>query len=386
MTAEKLLFAMLRSVICGWEADEQVKTACTPELLGETFALARKHDLGHFVGQAAADWKLPDGETVKAAKQVAMQALYRYMRLEQTYQQLCVFLEQEKIPFIPLKGTILRNEYPQPWMRTSCDIDILVKQEMVEETSRLLQEKAGYRYGYITSHDVTLHAPNGVHLELHFDTIEDAISPEAQQVLSTVWEVAEPVRAGSCHLAMPEAMFYYYHIAHMAKHFQNGGCGIRPFWDLWILDQRTNADREGRMRLLEKGGMMAFWKASEKLVAIWADNETGNDEMSKRFEQFILHGGVYGSSDSQVQIRQEKTGGRFGYIMSRIFQPYDMLKYTYPVLIKHKWLFPFYQVVRWFRLLRKDSRERMANQLQASSSIDQQIRKETAQLLNYLGL
>ena len=138
MTADKLLFAMLRSVICGFRVDEQMKDACTPELLQETFELARMHDLGHLVGQAAADWKLPEWETVTVAKKTAMQALYRYMRLEQTLQQLCMLLEEAKIPFIPLKGSVLRNEYPQPWMRTSCDIDILVREEDLERAADAL--------------------------------------------------------------------------------------------------------------------------------------------------------------------------------------------------------------------------------------------------------
>ena len=35
-------------------------------------------------------------------------------------------IKKVQIPFLPLKGSVIRQYYPEPWMRTSCDIDILV--------------------------------------------------------------------------------------------------------------------------------------------------------------------------------------------------------------------------------------------------------------------
>ena len=385
MTAEKLLFSMLRSVVCGWEVDEQVKNAATPELLEETFNLANKHDLGHLVGQAVANWKLPECPVGAKAKQVAMDAFCRYMRIDYEYQRLCRILEEAKTPFIPLKGSVLRSSYPEPWMRTSCDIDILVKKEQLEETSKLLQEKANYRYILITPHDVSLRAPSGVHLELHYDTIEDAICHEAQEILGKVWETARPVRPDAFQMAMPDEMFYYYHVAHMAKHFQNGGCGVRPFLDLWIMEHRMEHDPEMRAALIKQGGMLAFWEASVKLVNAWFSGEKP-DEMSQRFARFTLNGGTYGSMEGQVMIRQNQSGSKLKYIFCRIFLAYDVIKFEYPILMKHKWLTPFYQVRRWFKLFRKDSRRRTAQQLQATGDINRRIQAETTALMNYLGL
>ncbi|MBO4954226.1 MAG: nucleotidyltransferase family protein, partial [Clostridia bacterium] len=36
------------------------------------------------------------------------------------------------IDFMPLKGAVIRQYYPEPWMRTSCDIDIHVKKDRLE--------------------------------------------------------------------------------------------------------------------------------------------------------------------------------------------------------------------------------------------------------------
>ena len=51
---------------------------------------------------------------------------------------------------------------------------------------------------------------------------------------------------------------YFYHIAHMAKHLQQGGCGIRTFIDLWILDNLPTIDTLKRNDLLKSGGLLQF--------------------------------------------------------------------------------------------------------------------------------
>ena len=72
---------------------------------------------------------------------------------------------------MPLKGSVLRASYPQDWMRTSCDIDILVHREDLERAVELLVEKKQYRREVTNLCDVSLYAPSGVHLELHYDLV-----------------------------------------------------------------------------------------------------------------------------------------------------------------------------------------------------------------------
>ena len=66
--------------------------------------------------------------------------------------------------------------------------------------------------------------------------------------------------------------------------------------------------------------------------------------------------------------------------------PYDYLKAEYPVLEKHKWLTPVYQVVRWLRVLRgKDVRRRVA-ELKTNAAVSGSQTASAAALLKYLGL
>ncbi|MFX7845188.1 nucleotidyltransferase family protein, partial [Acinetobacter baumannii] len=77
--------------------------------------------------------------------------------------------------------------------------------------------------------------PSGQHIELHFNLIEDHRIKGASAILNRVWDAAVPCGGWTYQYEMPDELFYFYHIAHMAKHVENGGCGIRPFLDIWVL-------------------------------------------------------------------------------------------------------------------------------------------------------
>ena len=147
MSKEQLLLAMVRSTVCGESLSDGVVQACTPEMLEDVCALAYKHDLLHLVGQALSKKPVTPCEALEKSKKAAMQAFMRYVQRNHEYVQVCAILEDAKIPYIPLKGTVLREYYPEAWMRTSCDTDILVKEENLDAATALLVEKMGYRAG-----------------------------------------------------------------------------------------------------------------------------------------------------------------------------------------------------------------------------------------------
>lgn len=386
MKGEVILFSLLRMEVCGGTVSEELKAALSEEMLAEIFALAKKHDLAHIAGNALSKLGLlKDNEISQKFKQISMQAVYRYVRINSEYQKLCKTLEEAQIPFIPLKGAVLRNYYPEPWMRTSCDIDILVKVDILDTAANLLVEKLGYARKGQSDHDISMFAPSGLHMELHYLAVDEGRLPEAQAVLENIWSDAAPKAAGMYHYCMSDEMFYFYHVAHMAKHFENGGCGIRPFLDLWILNHCVEHDPVKRRNLLSQGGMLTFAQAAEKLSEVWF-SEVEKDLLSAQLERFILDGGVYGTLKGLVAVRQTQRGGKLKYALSKVFLPYSTIKHYYPILKKHKWLTPVFQMVRWFKLLFKGGMKRSLRELKTNAEISQGEIASTADLLKYLGL
>ena len=292
-------------------------------------------------------------------------------------------LEKAGIRFIPLKGSAIRKYYKEPWLRTSCDIDILIADSDVEKAKETLVNELNYTYVSAWNYELSFHSPTKVHIELHH-TLNDE-NKAIDKVLSTVWERSAPINNHLFHYEMSDEMYYFYHIAHMAKHFVNGGCGIRPFIDVWVLNHNCEFDKQKRYNLLDKAGLLQFAKAAEQLSEVWVKNNPHNS-ITEQLEQFILNGGTYGTIENRVVVQQAIIGGKFSYIMSRIFLPYEQLKLTYPILEKRKWLFPFYQVKRWFRLLRKGKLKKSMQEAKTTSSVKNSENNQTTQLLKALGI
>ena len=386
MTTEAVMFSLLRAEVCGRTVSEEVKASLSEEMLAEVYGLARKHDLAHLVGDALSKLGLlRDNEISQKLKQVSMQAVYRYVRKNHAFGQLCGAFESARIPFLPLKGTVIRDYYPEPWMRTSCDIDVLVHEEDLEQAVVVLTTKLGYKNEGRGYHDVSLFSPSGVHVELHYTLSNEKYLPEAQKIAENVWAYVSSVRENSFQMQMTDEMYYFYHILHMANHFYGGGCGIRPFMDLWILNHKMEFDIDKRERLLREGGLLTFARAAQVLSEVWLSAQAHTD-LTRSMEAFVLGGGVYGNTENMAAVQQVKKGGKLSSILYKIFLPYSLLKGHYPILQKHKWLLPFCQIARWFRLLSGARWKRSIRELKANTTVSVQKIATTEDLLKLLDL
>ena len=380
------MFALIRKVVCGAGASEEIKETVTPEILPQLYALSKAHDMAHIVAQGLSDLGLlGEDEISQKLQKQQMLASYRYQKINYELEQICKVLENAKIPFIPLKGSVIRQYYPEPWMRTSCDIDVLVHEEEIEKAIDVLTDVLQYKNEGRGSHDISLFSGSGVHIELHYDLVEDGLVNESSTVLKTVWEMVT-VRSGFRYWSeMPDALFYFYHIAHMAKHFENGGCGLRPFIDLWILDHIKDADTNKRNALLDRGNLLKFADVSRKLSKAWFEN-VEMDAVSQQMETYILCGGVYGNNENRITVQQQKKGGRFKYAISKIFIPYDIIKFHYPILKKYRWLTPIMEFRRWCKLIFCGHAKRTLHELKYNNEISSQKAVSTQEFLYNIGL
>ena len=382
----QMLFDILRSVVCGKQSDKAENINLSAEQLSTIYNTAKKHDIEQIVSYGIKQLGIILDDNSLIEKSI-FKAVYRYENITYAYKNLCDSLEASSIPFLPLKGSVIRNFYPEPWMRTSCDIDILIHEEDCEKAVEILVNNYGYKYSEKGSHDISMFAPNNIHIELHYDLVEERHSNShfETEVLNTVWETAVLKEGYNCMYEMPDEMFYFYHIAHMAKHFEQGGCGIRSFIDLWILDNLKNKDHSKRDELLKKGKLLKFAECARKLSRVWFDNEEA-DSVTLRMEAYILSGGAYGVLENLIILQQQKKGGRMKYALSKIFLSYDIIKYYYPILQKHRWLTPIMEVRRWCKLVFCGHAKRTLNELKYNQSISAEKAEEVSKFLTDVGL
>ncbi len=382
-----VLFALLRSELLHEVLSEEIKNLITPELKTALFSLSKKHDVAHLIADALdRNGFLDKQEKVSNLfLQERTLAVFRYERQNYELNEICRVLEEEKIEHVPLKGSVIRDYYDEPWKRTSCDIDVLVDKKNLEDAKTALVKKLGYTSEQENTHDVSLWAPSGVHLELHYYLVEDYLSKGEANVLKKVWSETVSVKGFVYRKVMTDEMFYFYHIQHMAKHFLIGGCGLRSFIDLWILNNKINFDKTKRNQLLKKGELLVFAEKAELLSEIWFGTAS-HTAITKDFEKYVLRGGVYGTQENRSLINRGKNKSKIAFFFSRVFLSYDELCFGYPKLVGRKWLYPFYTVKRWFDRLFKGRVKNFVEETKNANNLSEEEISKTKKLLEDLNL
>lgn len=381
---EKIIPAMMDLIayeVCGKKINKSQYTL-TDEELAKLYKLSKSHDLAHLVGDALIKNDLiGDGEIKAKFQKRIMLAVYRYEKINYELGRLRKALNEAEIPFIPLKGSVLRRYYPEPWMRTSCDIDVLVHEEAVDQTAQIIVDKLGYTYEKKQYHDISLMSDGGVHLELHHTIKENKANIDA--LLSDCWDYATVL--DGCEYEFTNEFFFFHQIAHASYHFLHGGCGVRPFLDIYLLEEKLDFRRDKLDEMLVKTGIKKFCDAAKSLSEVWfGDGE--HTDVTRRMEQFVISGGVYGTKKNSMAVCQQKEKGRLGYIINRIWLPYELLCVTYPRLKGRKYLQLFYEIKRWFRIFNPEARKHKKRDLDAIKNLSAKHKSDVNCMLNELGL
>ena len=381
------IFSLLRSVLrddCTLSDKDVEVIKCN---LHEIYAVSKRNDMAHLVGYALEKQSLisPKDEIFAKFQKQQYLAMYRCEGMEYEIARIRDFFENEKIGFIMLKGAVVRELYPEGWMRTSSDIDVLVHREDLDRAEELLLNKLEYKKGIEGTHDRSFHSDGGVHVELHFTLIEDERANLAQDVLKDAWDHATVADGKKYEHVFSDEMFYFYHIAHIAKHIEHAGSGIRPFIDLLLINKKEK-NPAARQKLLKRCSLDDFARICDELADYWMGETESLSELCKRFEVFILNCGIYGSEENRIAISRKNGKSTLRYVFFRIFMPYSSLKQVYPIIKKHKWLIPFCQMARWFKLLTGEKTRQAVNELRVSSNTSKKDIDELQLFLRDIGL
>ena len=381
---EKLLFNAIKSVL---RDEPLVAEPLSEEELSSLYFLSGPQDVSHLVGHALQKACLLPKESTFYSKfqKQQMISMLRQERLDYELNQIRAVFSEAGIRFLPLKGSLIRSLYPEPWMRPSCDIDVLVDEENVDACISLLCDKLGYTTdGERHYHDVSLHSSSGVHFELHFSIMENM--PEFDRELMRVWEFSSPISEGAMEYRMTNEFFLFHCITHMAYHFvRGGGCGIRPLIDLWLMQRHLPVDGEQLRVHLRACSLERFYDSVCELSEVWFGDRASN-ELFSAMQEFLLSGCVYGSIEHRLSIAQNKKGGKAKYLLGRIFLPYEDLIRKYPALKKHKILLPWYQLRRWCSVFFGGRIARSIREIRVNSQVSEESRDQTKDLLDRLGL
>lgn len=296
--------------------------------------------------------------------------------------------EQAGVDYMPVKGCNMKRRYPKPELRTMGDADILIKLEQYGRIRPIMKD-LGYEEVLESDHEL-IWRTKFLELELHKRLIP-SYNKDYFRYFGDGWQLAK-VHNGTRWAMTPEDE-YIYLFTHFAKHYRDGGIGLRHVLDLWVYERSVPAlDEDYVEQELNKLQLLEFRQNISRLIKNWFCGEE-MDEKTAFISEFVFDSGSWGSKankEAASGARDTRDAGSVckGKILRTrkiLFPPVLGMKQKYPVLRKVPALLPVFWVVRWVEILlfRRERIDYQMDKLQRRSA--DQI-ETYQQALNYVGL
>lgn len=269
-------------------------------------------------------------------------------KLDYIFDRVCDSFKKENIEFLPLKGKILRNIYPQPYMRTSCDTDIYIRENDRESAKKCLYSLDFSLNSCGDGVDVYFKEPVYC-FEIHFMPFDGRLKNCG--CFGDLLERAEYDSACG-YYRFNDNDLYLYNFLHLYKHFDYAGCGIKLFLDLYILSKRLDLNFYCINSVVENCGLTEFHETVLNLNKIFFEGESPKEKY-KTLTAYILANGNFGNGAHAFseEIKSDKSKHKFVFFLKQWFLSTEQMKPLYPILEKAPFLLPFCWIHKGVRTL-----------------------------------
>ena len=300
-------------------------------------------------------------------------------------QQISQAFEENGIDHMPVKGTLMKNLYPDHAMRYMCDADILIKEEQYAKIPPLMESLGFYEKGesdheYIWKHQFLM-------VELHKHLIP-SYNKDYYSFFGVGWDLAK-VQNGY-RWAMTKEDAFIYDTIHFAKHYRDSTANSHFIIDLWIC-MRAYPDLDlayirRRMRDLK---MEVFFDNILLLCKAWFEDGNCN-EVAERITASLFEDQKnkkelveIAKKTKEAQNAGSAEKARRSRIFHRIFPTKEQMAWSCPQF-KHLPL-PIAWVARWGISVKKIGKA-IKSEKEIKETISEQVMENYRQDLEYVGL
>ena len=282
----------------------------------------------------------------QAFMQARMKAVRRYVLVEQDKQAVTQALEDAKIWYMPLKGSVLKDYYPAPETREMSDIDILVDASRAGDVRKIMHSLGFSGDMFNSAIDDDYHKDPFSYFEMHKTLFGAEHGEKLIDYYADVKNRLIQDKPDSYSYHFSNEDFYIYITAHERKHYETYGTGLRSLVDTYIFLKRFSASLDWGYIHEEcrKLGIADFERRNRELaLKVFSDGVMNNSE--REMLKYIILSGVYGVTENMIQ-NELKKYGKCKYFFYRIFIPMSAVETRYPFFARHKILLPFLPVYR----------------------------------------
>ncbi|MCD7796852.1 MAG: nucleotidyltransferase family protein [Clostridiales bacterium] len=318
------------------------------------------------------DLNLLPGDIAQQFKLYSQNELLRMIAMKNELDEIEKELKNKHIKFMLLKGSVIRNYYPQQKMRQMSDYDILYDYSKKDELLNIMNDR-GYRLASWSENSDDFNKKPFYTFEFHRELFfsEHDFCPD----FSDVWENAEQDKKNPYLYHMSREDLYLHAVSHMYKHYILDGFGIRFLTDVYVMLEAfgDEFDKEYIKNKLAKIELTRFEKTARELTySIFNEKEFTAEQ--EKFLDNVMAFGVYGSGENgPIYYYEEyvKKSGResiLGYFISKTFPDFSFMKRTYGILNDKPYLLPYYYIKRIFGKF-KHERNHIASQIKSLSKM-----------------
>lgn len=319
-------------------------------------------------------------ETIKSAM-LDQNQMREVEQIERSFQA-------QEIDYLLLKGAVMKQRYLHSEVRTMGDADILIREEQYRCIRQIMQE-IGFAEIQEADPEMVWDKPGILHLELHKKLIASS-NKDFFAYFGDGWKLAHKTESSRYEMRAEDEFIYLF--THYAKHYRDGGVGIRQVADLFVFMQTSpELDYQYIEEELRKLRLYAFYKNTMATIAAWFEGGKEN-AMTDYLTDSIFSSGVFGTEEKHVlssgvkdAVSVKPEAVKWYRRKNLIFPSAEALAKMYPVLRKCKLVLPFVWVYRWIKVLlfrRQNIRQNFAkvDRLTAENIMNRKAE------LNYVGL
>lgn len=276
--------------------------------------------------------------------------------------QILQHLEDIGCWYMPLKGVILKELYPDVGMREMSDNDILFNKSFRKEMKQYMVER-GYEVKLYGNHIHDLYKkPPFLYFEVHTALFSENSRDNWFGYYKNVIDILSKDDRNQFGYHFTDEDFYIYIMAHAYKHYRGAGTGIRSFVDTYVyLKNKMHMNWQYIAEEVSKIRIDKFESEARVFVRRLFHEENSfmdmcpKDEKEAKMLSYILEAGTYGTTSNRVEhdildIEREKRKIGFRtkvmYCIQRLFPGMEYMRQNRPFLCKYKILIPFFWVYR----------------------------------------
>ena len=309
--------------------------------LSGVFAVAKAHSLTAIAAYALESSGIYD----KDFEEEKNKSIRKTIILDAERENVLAELEKTGIWYMPLKGIIIKDLYPQIGMRQMADNDIIFDNNCSDDVRKIMQSLGFQTESFDSGNHDVYYKPPVCNFEMHTQLFSDLHQKVFYKYYYDVFQMLTKDSENCFGYHLSDEDFYIYITAHNYKHFSGGGTGLRSIVDTYMI----------LMHYINKLNMQYIETECEKLGIAEYEKQTrdlslhllGGKKLTagdSKMLDYIIFSGTYGTVENSINNKLSKQNvnhfAKLEYIKTRLFVP---IRKSHPMYkaysARYKWFY-----------------------------------------------